>query len=77
MSLEKVKHIVVLMLENRSFDHMLGFLSLDAGRTDVDGLKPGLSNKAGGKQYEVYQRRPRSSSRRRTPATPAGAWTSR
>jgi phospholipase C len=54
MSLEKVKHIVVLMLENRSFDHMLGFLSLDAGRKDVDGLKPGLSNKAGGKQYEVH-----------------------
>ena len=25
-ALEKIKHIVVLMLENRSFDHMLGFL---------------------------------------------------
>src|SRR5205085_3885032 len=29
--------IVVLMLENRSFDHMLGYLSLN-DRTDVDGL---------------------------------------
>ena len=27
--LEKVDHIVVLMLENRSFDHMLGYLSLE------------------------------------------------
>jgi phospholipase C len=43
-SLEKIEHIVVLMLENRSFDHMLGYLSLPAdgggaGRIDVDGLK--------------------------------------
>ena len=27
-ALEKIKHIVVLMLENRSFDHMLGFLEV-------------------------------------------------
>lgn len=27
-NLEKVDHIVVLMLENRSFDHTLGYLSL-------------------------------------------------
>ena len=27
-NLEKVDHVVVLMLENRSFDHMLGYLSL-------------------------------------------------
>ena len=42
-NLEKIEHIVVLMLENRSFDHMLGYLSLPgenggAGREDVDGL---------------------------------------
>jgi phospholipase C len=41
-NLAKVDHIVVLMLENRSFDHMLGYLSLPGenggGRTDVDGL---------------------------------------
>ncbi len=41
--LEKIEHIVVLMLENRSFDHMLGYLSLPPaqggkGRQDVDGL---------------------------------------
>jgi phospholipase C len=42
--LAPVDHIVVLMLENRSFDHMLGFLSLPAAlggrdRADVDGLR--------------------------------------
>jgi phospholipase C len=32
-ALSKVEHIVVLMLENRSFDHMLGYLSLEGGRS--------------------------------------------
>jgi phospholipase C len=41
--LAQIDHIVVLMMENRSFDHMLGYLSLPAqegggGRDDVDGL---------------------------------------
>ena len=26
MELDKVQHVIVLMLENRSFDHLLGFL---------------------------------------------------
>jgi phospholipase C len=30
--------IVLCMMENRSFDHVLGSLLLDEGRTDVDGL---------------------------------------
>jgi phospholipase C len=42
--LQGIEHIVVLMLENRSFDHMLGYLSLQGGRDDVDGLKAGMSN---------------------------------
>lgn len=42
--LANIDHIVVLMMENRSFDHMLGHLSLPVslgglGRTDVGGLK--------------------------------------
>ena len=42
--LERIEHIVVVMMENRSFDHMLGYLSLPATlggreRTDVDGLR--------------------------------------
>lgn len=28
--LDNLKHIVVLMVENRSFDHMLGFAMSDA-----------------------------------------------
>ena len=46
-NLDKVDHIVVLMLENRSFDHMLGYLSLQ-GRADVDGLREGLANETKG-----------------------------
>jgi phospholipase C len=36
--------IVVLMMENRSFDHFLGSLSLAEGRADVDGLDDTMSN---------------------------------
>ena len=51
--LDNIEHIVVLMLENRSFDHMLGYLSLEHGRDEVDGLKPGMSNTVNGKEYPV------------------------
>lgn len=50
-NLEKVDHIVVLMMENRSFDHMLGYLSLEGGRGDVDGLTGEESNSHKGKSY--------------------------
>lgn len=50
-NLEKIEHIVVLMMENRSFDHMLGYLTLENGRTDVDGLTKGMSNNYKGKDY--------------------------
>jgi phospholipase C len=52
-NLKKIKHIVVLMMENRSFDHMLGYLSLPVngnngrvgrGRHDVNGLTGNESN---------------------------------
>ena len=43
-NLQKFDHLVILMMENRSFDHMLGYLSLTGGRTDVDGLKGGEAN---------------------------------
>lgn len=51
--LDQIEHIVVLMLENRSFDHMLGYLSLEGGRADVDGLAAGMSNSAGGVAYPI------------------------
>jgi phospholipase C len=33
---EQIDHIIVIMMENRSFDHMLGFLEHDRGRKDLD-----------------------------------------
>jgi phospholipase C len=52
--LMEIEHIVVLMLENRSFDHMLGYLSHpNEGhlRPDVDGLTGTEQNEFGGKIY--------------------------
>jgi phospholipase C len=40
----RVKTWVIVMMENRSFDHYFGALSLDEGRTDVDGLTPAHTN---------------------------------
>lgn len=42
--LSNIDHIVVLMMENRSFDHMLGYLSKNGKRPDVDGLRGGEKN---------------------------------
>ena len=58
-ALEHIEHIVVLMLENRSFDHMLGYLSLPPeqggqGRTNVDGLSGTESNMYQGETYPVF-----------------------
>src|SRR5262245_33662702 len=49
------------MLENRSFDHMLGYLSLPvaqggAGRTDVDGLTGAETNGLNGQTFGVSRR---------------------
>jgi phospholipase C len=59
--LAAVEHIVVVMMENRSFDHMLGYLSLPAslggrGRTDVDGLRgPDKDvNQHDGRPYPIH-----------------------
>src|SRR6201996_1455692 len=35
--LASIEHVVVLMLENRSFDHMLGYLYSDAGNVSPAG----------------------------------------
>ena len=47
--LANIDHIVVLMMENRSFDHMLGYLSKEGHgngkkRIDIDGLRGGEVN---------------------------------
>ena len=57
-TLANIDHIVVLTMENRSFDHMLGYLSLPVakgglGRTDVDGLKGSEANTYNGKDIPV------------------------
>jgi phospholipase C len=59
-----IKHVFVLMLENRSFDHMLGFSGItgtDAatGRpTSIDGLKGAESNSYNGVNYTVVRGAP-------------------
>ncbi|MGZ6691223.1 MAG: alkaline phosphatase family protein [Solirubrobacteraceae bacterium] len=43
-ALDQIEHIVVLMMENRSFDHMLGYLRLSGRRPELDGLQAGMAN---------------------------------
>jgi phospholipase C len=57
--LANIDHIVVLMMENRSFDHMLGYLSKEAGsdgkvRTDIDGLRGGETNRYKSQDYPSF-----------------------
>ncbi|HEY1702191.1 MAG TPA: alkaline phosphatase family protein [Trebonia sp.] len=59
--LASIEHIVVLMLENRSFDHMLGYLYTDAGNQTPSGQAyEGLTGKetnpdSGGSPVPVFQ----------------------
>jgi len=59
-----IKHVFVLMLENRSFDHMLGFSGItgtDAATgkpTTIAGLTGAESNSHGGHTYRVSQGAP-------------------
>jgi phospholipase C len=67
--LRSVKHIVVLMMENRSFDQMLGFLEKEG--LDVDGLGEGKAKAnydAAGKPYDSFEWAPGQT----TPDTPPG-----
>jgi phospholipase C len=59
--LSKIRTIVVVMMENRSFDHMLGYLSLPPfNRSDVDGLSNNpdwlarFTNKDQGQSYRPF-----------------------
>lgn len=57
-----VDHIVVVMMENRSFDHMLGYLALPESRfgsrdkpgSTVDGVDPGRVVTWGEKSYKAF-----------------------
>lgn len=48
-SMQDIDHIILVIMENRSFDHYLGALTREEGRTDVDGLPMGggVSNPSG------------------------------
>jgi phospholipase C len=53
-NLAKIDHIVVLMMENRSFDHLMGYLKLE-NILPVDGLTADMSNILGSEAYLVHQ----------------------
>src|ERR1043166_4791922 len=59
-----IEHIFVLMLENRSFDHMLGFSGITgtdavSGKpTAINGLSGTESNTANGKTFSVQRGAP-------------------
>jgi phospholipase C len=72
---DRLDHIVVLMLENRSFDQMLGHLSLD-GRDDVEGLQAGMSNSYRGRRWEIHQLEKTWSLQREDP-NHTGEWVAR
>lgn len=52
-NLNKINHVVVLMMENRSFDHMLGYLKLNHGHAS-DGLVATMSNQFRGRNFLVH-----------------------
>jgi hypothetical protein len=49
---ERIRHVVVLMMKNRSFDNMPGHLTVD-GRKDVDGVTDRRSNEHNDRTYRV------------------------
>jgi phospholipase C len=60
---ERIDHIVVVMMENRSFDHMLGYLALPAWRlgdadhpdSTVAGIDPARTVSWGGEEYSPFE----------------------
>ncbi len=54
-ALDEIQHVVVLMLENRSFDHMLGYLGLEKDGLDLDGLREGMENEHEGHSYPIFR----------------------
>ena len=56
-----IQHVFVLMLENRSFDHMLGFSGMrghdavNGGSTQINGLTGSEANTFNGRPYPVIR----------------------
>jgi phospholipase C len=55
---DRIKTVVIVMMENRSFDHMVGYLSLLGPRMDVDGLQPPDSGAVDYREVNAILRRP-------------------
>ena len=62
VDLSLIDTVVIVMMENRSFDHLLGYLSLpDTGRVDVNGLQTDaawlarFANTSGGQSYRPFR----------------------
>lgn len=57
-ALGQIHTIVLLMMENRSFDHMLGHLALDDPALPVEGIKQenvaSYANNYNGSDYPLY-----------------------
>ena len=76
--LAAIEHVVVLMLENRSFDHMLGFLYADTGNSSpaghpFEGLTGAESNTdANGAEVTVFTIDPARNSAYFMPGTNPG-----
>ena len=52
--IDQVKTIVLVMMENRSFDHLLGHLSLDDPSKSINGLKIPLDSYANDYNGDFY-----------------------
>jgi phospholipase C len=65
-NLGRIKHVVVLMMENRSFDQMLGFLEADG--LDVEGIGHGKANRdRAGNEYPPFEWGPEETAPRPPP----------
>ena len=60
MALADIDHFVFVIMENRSFDHMLGYLSID-NTLPVEGIRKDIAwqrsfaNEYQGKNYDLFQ----------------------
>ena len=69
-NLGRIKHIVVLMMENRSFDQMLGFLEADG--LEVEGIGHGKANlDRDGNEYPPFEWGPGETAQRPPPGMKA------
>jgi phospholipase C len=55
-NINQIETIIVLMFENRSFDHLMGYLGLPPLNKDVEGLQkiPGFTNEYNGFEYPMF-----------------------